>query len=456
MDISRITGSTGAHMAKQRDPAQGSEIPQGGPADSVVISGRPERKSRPKATVDEGAAPARTKATPDEGAAPARKKWTILQYSAADNNLESDMVQDVIDMEKVGSDNNTSLVVQIDRGKHPSEMSGAWRGCRRYFLNKSTGGNEITSPVLQDMGQVNMADPGTLKDFIVWGMKSYPAEHYILIISDHGDAWRGAIEDGSAGGDFMSMKKIGKALADARKETKQGIDIIGFDACLMAGAEVAYEIKDSGALMIASQESEGADGWPYTKILTEKVLQIIQQALISKITISPKELAVKIVRESAKEQETLPTMSAVDLAKMPEIGKASKELAARILATETPRQVLRDIAGETQSFDGLKDYYDFCERIVKSDSIKDGSLKKAAGAVMKSVSKAVVAEEHSDEYKGAHGLHIEIPSWGTTTEEYKGLAFARETNWHKAADSIADTKKPSKKTVTHDGWNVSP
>ena len=64
------------------------------------------------------------------------RKWTILQYSAADNNLYPWMQADVAEMERVGSDENTNLLVQIDHGR------GNNVGCQRLKLESdaSLGG----------------------------------------------------------------------------------------------------------------------------------------------------------------------------------------------------------------------------------------------------------------------------------------------------------------------------
>ena len=39
-----------------------------------------------------------------------------------------------------------------------------------------------------------MADKQTLIDFVTWGVKTYTADHYILILSDHGTGWPGGLD----------------------------------------------------------------------------------------------------------------------------------------------------------------------------------------------------------------------------------------------------------------------
>lgn len=246
-----------------------------------------------------------------------KKKWTVLLYSAADNNLETALVKDVAELESVGSSNEMNLVAQLDRGDRPSSLSGGWDGCKRFYLTKDDDRSTINSPALADLGQVNMSDPKVLSDFIQWGMKEFPAENYILIMSDHGAGWPGALQDISHN-DFASTPSLKDGIMDAEKKTGQKINIIGFDACLMASTEVAHELSNAGDFLVASQNTEGGDGWPYSKIFSDKVASKMQQALSSKLDVDPREVAKAMVNES-EGFPSISTLAAMDLAKMPEL-----------------------------------------------------------------------------------------------------------------------------------------
>ncbi len=379
-----------------------------------------------------------------------KAKWTILVYSAGDNNLEPDHVKDVIEMEKVGSSPALNIVVQLDRGEKPSSISGGWKGARRYLLLKDNDDKNINSPVLEDLGQINMSKPENLTDFIKWGMKNFPADHYMLIMSDHGEGWEGAMQDYSHSG-WMELPQIKKALVDAQRETGKKIDIIGFDACLMGEAEVAYELKDVGDYFVASEETEGAEGWPYQRILTPEVLEVLNSALIMKLNLSPRQLAGLVVRESAKNQEDLPTMSAVDLSKMDVLAKASKGFAKALIDTDTPSEVLKKLAifseafGQSQFGSEYKDYYDFCKKIVESKDITDVKLKTEAKKVMQALDEVIVAVESSKKYPNAHGLSIHLPSYGFRPwPHYRKLDFPEDTGWDEAIEAIGGIRHDKK------------
>ena len=367
----------------------------------------------------------------EQQAAP--KKWTIMHYSAADNNLTSYLVTDVNEMEKVGSTKNMNIVVQLDKGKD---------NCKRYYLEADNDMREINSPMIKDLGSTNMSDPKVLGEFISSTMKKYPAEHFALIISDHGGGWPGAVEDDSHNG-WMTTPDIQKGIELGEKDGGSKLDVIGFDACLMANTEVAYELKDNANYLVASEQTEGGNGWPYTPLLTPKTLQSVERALRSKLNITPEEFAKKIVDSAEDDQGTLPTMSAMDLTKMRPLAQAADGLAEAILKTDTPNSTLKSIAQKTQSFYGFKDQYHFAEQIVKNETITDDKLKTAAKGMMAAIDKAVVAEQHSSRYPNAHGLTAEIPSYGGVKSGYEDLKFRRDTNWAEAMNKIHDAGEPA-------------
>ena len=45
-----------------------------------------------------------------------------------------------------------------------------------------------------------MSDGATLVDFATWAMETYPADNYVLILSDHGMGWPGGWSDPAPGG----------------------------------------------------------------------------------------------------------------------------------------------------------------------------------------------------------------------------------------------------------------
>lgn len=362
-----------------------------------------------------------------------KKKWTILQYSAADNNLKSFMVDDIDEMEKVGSDANTNLVVQVDTG----------RQMRRILLQPDAN-KGIASPSIEETGAVDMGDPRTLAEFVEWGVKNFPAEHYMLVISDHGDNYKGACEDVSASS-WMSLREIHQGLADAEAKTGVKLDILGFDACNMAGAEVAYELKDRANYLIASEKTEGGAGWTYDQWLgggqrnswmSKSGAGDIQASLSRRVDCTPEQLARSLVAGTANYNDTIMTLSATDLGKMDQVKESLEEFSKAILATDTSVWKLKMVTWGTQSFEGHKDAYHFAERIAKHDGIEDQRLKAAATGLMSSIDAAVIEEQHHPSQANAHGLTLEIPAFWAPGREYKELDLPKETHWDEAQKQL--------------------
>ncbi|MEW6278212.1 MAG: clostripain-related cysteine peptidase [Candidatus Eremiobacterota bacterium] len=357
-------------------------------------------------------------------AAPATRKWTILQYSAADNNLQGFMVEDVDEMERVGSDQDTNLVVQLDTG----------RRMQRLLLQQNSQPG-VNSPAVEEAGSVNMSDPKTLADFIEWGIKNYPSEHVMLVLSDHGDGWKGALQDVSHGG-WMSLSEIKEGLAEAQRRTGKKIDILGFDACNMAATEVAYQLRDQAAYLVASEKTEGGAGWSYDSWLATGGLQAFKQQVSSRVDSTPAELASSIVRGAAAYNDVIPTLSASDLGKMGQVKDALEEFSKAILATDTSVWRLKRVVWGTQSFEGHKDAYHLAERVANHSKIQDDRLKNAARGLMQAIDDAVIEEQHHRSQDGAHGLTIEAPIFFAPGSDYKSLELSQDTHWDEASKQL--------------------
>ena len=199
------------------------------------------------------------------GGIQAPDSWTVLTFEIADTNLEPFMMEDVEEMGQVGSQPGFNLISFIDRAEGYTETPVLgipdWTGAKLLEI----GQGEATE--LFDYGHVNTGDPIVLQRFISESIKAYPAAHYSLIISDHGASWPGVGGDESADHDSLTLAEldqaIGAGLADAGVDK---LDLLGFDACLMATFEVASTMAAHADRMVASQELEPGHGWDYRSL----------------------------------------------------------------------------------------------------------------------------------------------------------------------------------------------
>jgi hypothetical protein len=265
---------------------------------------------------------------PEEGQ---KKKWLVILYSAGDNNLASFLHEDINELESVGSDESTHIVTIADQGK---QWNAAFKGAKVFYLKKDNNMSKINSPLLKNLGQVNTADPKFMASSIAEIIKKFPAEHIAIIIGDHGLGWEGAIEDNTHD-KFMSLPEIREALEEIYQKTGKRIDVLAFDACLMAMAEVGYELKNAVKYLVASEETEGGKGYSYNIIFSKAIkdaVSKIQQAALFKVNVDPEEFA-KIIVESAKEySDDVETISAVDLDKVNDLVSKLDEFAKLVIS----------------------------------------------------------------------------------------------------------------------------
>lgn len=115
-------------------------------------------------------------------------KWTFMVYMIGDNNIELSAINDFLEMAAVGSNNDVRIVVQFDRSSAHDTSYGDWTTTKRFYI--TSGMTPTAANALMDLGEVNMADPNSLRAFINWSTSSYPADRYALVLWAHGNGWR--------------------------------------------------------------------------------------------------------------------------------------------------------------------------------------------------------------------------------------------------------------------------
>jgi clostripain len=259
-----------------------------------------------------------------------KEKWTVMAYLNGDNNLEGDALRIFNELEKAGSTPYVNIVALIDRHPEFDSSDGNWASTRLYKIDKDDDLKNIHSTLLEEL-ELNMGDVKTLSWFIEKVMNLYPAEHYALILFDHGYGWEGISYDWSSNKDYLDMTELKEALSKAKSK----IDLLIFDACLMSMVEVAYQIKDYVNLMVASEAvkftetSPGLWGfavYPYTSTISK---------LMNNPNMNAKELAKIFIEEYAKLYEPIAvwaaTISALDLSQLDELADALDELALLLI-----------------------------------------------------------------------------------------------------------------------------
>ncbi|CAN5609444.1 hypothetical protein BH10BDE1_BH10BDE1_21540 [soil metagenome] len=229
------------------------------------------------------------------------KEWTVLVYMAGDNNLSPYALWDLDEMEgrfessrSAGSTLKTDLVVQLDT-EGPT-------GVRRLHVfqredipyiagtsvddYRSRTPHQISSPIIRLFSETGISkldsDQGArLQNFLEWGVREYPAEHYMVVVWGHGQGWTaeadprtgkfGGIMGDPEKGDSLSIPALRDALAKTVRDSLDGrpIDVYASDACLMQMSEVAYEIAPSARFIAGSAQVQTFVGLPYRRVMYE-------------------------------------------------------------------------------------------------------------------------------------------------------------------------------------------
>jgi len=371
---------------------------------------------------DSGSAPS---VTVDE---PAQKSWTIMVYLDGDNNLEGEAIDDFNEMETVGSDANINVVVLIDRINGYDASNGNWTGARYYFAEYDSNVNIINSTLLKSPGELNMGDPQTLEDFIIWSVTNFPALHYAVILWNHGSGWKypeyrslkAVAFDDTDGGDELTNTDLKEALEAALTFTGlTSIDVIGFDACLMQMAEIAYYLQDHADYVVASEETEPGWGWPYDMWLGD---------LAATPGMSPAELGRAMVQAYYDHDTWNDTLSSVDLSMMDNLASSVDIFASELITQET--SYLAEICGawaNSKEFwdEDYVDLYDFASLVATSEV--PVPLADAANDVTAAVDDAV--DFNMAHVSDSNGLSIYFPDSSYYSNSYDVLDFAIDTQW---------------------------
>ena len=139
------------------------------------------------------------------------------------------------------------------------------------YAQKDNDLNKVTSPVVEDLGKIDMGDYKNVAAFGNWAKARYPAKKYMLIVWDHGSGWlkrgKGIALDDEYKDVYGSPHHINTPQMGLMLKEMGGVDVYASDACLMQMAEVVYELKNYTKYIVGSEEIEAGDGYTYDLFL---------------------------------------------------------------------------------------------------------------------------------------------------------------------------------------------
>ncbi len=353
-------------------------------------------------------------AIPSNEPAPTMKEWTVMVYINGKNNLSEFGKKDLNEMEMVGSTSKMNIVVEL--GRELSDIT------ERYYVTKDKIPNRLSSEIIEYVYRTDIGDWKHLVDFASWSKKKYPAKRYMLVIWNHGDGWatsKGISYDDQTDNHIstpelgLAMKRIGK------------VDILAMDACLMQMAEVAFEVKDYADIIVASQETEPGNGYPYDKIL-KKMSRMTKK--------STEEIAKNIVTEYGKfyASNKKTTLSALKTSKLNDLSSLLNDWAGAAMQLEDKKPLIDAIkTTEKYAIDEYKDLGHFLTLV--GEKTQDSALIEKGEKINKFISEELIIANSSSR-ANSNGLAIYITTKGTH-EKYADLAWS-VNQWDEFLNSI--------------------
>ena len=202
--------------------------------------------------------------------------WTIFVYGHADHNLSNSLYMDMVEMSNAILGAHVKVIVRADwsSGREHLNTGTYYNSGTEYYSIEGNGAS--FSPYWTGTEQ-DSDDPDILATSIEYAFSSFPADHYGLVLWDHGGSWDGGfgLDEGDTpnnpfdDGDGLSINELQYAFSTAIDNlgwdttVEPPIDFLSFDTCLMMGNEVAYAFKDFTKIYIASAELDYGVGWDY-------------------------------------------------------------------------------------------------------------------------------------------------------------------------------------------------
>ena len=385
------------------------------------------------------------------GGEPVPRETTVMVYFLA-SDLTAGAIGNIEEMMRVGSTANMNVIIQTGGSKQtatepaedPNAMQAAgidWTRVQRYVVNKGS------LEQIEDLGAesedkpdpaIDMGHATTLAAFLQWGAVHYPAKHYILLLWDHGGGVNGGFGPDDITKSRISVATVGQVLEAA--STDQGVvfDVVGYDACLMANAEVAASLRAAASYMVASQDLVSSLSFAYEPFL---------EYVTTHPGASGAAIGTVIVDSFAEKMRAAKiepfTLSVVDLSKAQELSDATDGFAGALsgYTANTPanRAAWRQIAlARSRSLDwgtsaifeearDLVDMRDFVSRVVEGITTAiapDAGLTAAGARLEAAIDEAVVHEVSEGSDVAATGLSVYFPAILWT---YPGKRYTENT-----------------------------
>ena len=302
------------------------------------------------------------------------KEATYLFYMVGQNNLEESLEANISDM-KIGygkTDINANVLVYADTSSMPT-LSLIWKD----------NSGKVQQKTVETYPDQFSVDPEVMKKVIKDVFTRYPAERKGVTFSSHANGSLYTPNSVRKRAFGLEVNDSSMNITDMR-EALEGcpyLDVIMFDACMMANIETAYELKDQARYFLAAPNSIPIDGFPYDKALPH-LLKMDEDGLVRAA-----QAYMEHFRNNDVEWDDFVSISVADLSQMNALALYMDSL----FQDEAVRKHLMGVArDDLQMFEQPYKLYDYGEWV---DSI--GLSSPYVTKIRTALDEAVVYKEHN-------------------------------------------------------------
>ncbi|MCR5824006.1 MAG: hypothetical protein K6G60_06195 [Lachnospiraceae bacterium] len=277
--------------------------------------------------------------------------------------------------------------------------TGGCRTWRNYDISKKNISRyrikDGKLKLLEELESASMGEASTLKDFLEYCLINYPAEKAGLIFWDHGSGSNGGVcFDTLFDYDHLSISELDEALSFLYEKGIK-LDMVGFDACLMANYETVAVMSKYADHMIASEELEPGGGWDYGTVCTEYGSENFYEDMLDAYE-----------KKCLKAKKNYYTLAHIDLSLFGELEEAFEDFCENELsrnAAVSLRNVVQ-YADETMCFGGNGSSECYSDLIDLAMFAENNGNKDVADSV-----KNMVTLVCGEDRKGASGISFYYP-----------------------------------------------
>jgi hypothetical protein len=166
---------------------------------------------------------------------------------------------------------------------------------------------------------------------------------------------------------YVKDMELGSILFEFTQKLGRPIDVLGFDACKMAMAEICYEVRESVSIVVGSDEQVPKESWPYERLLRD----LARFPGMNASTLSTLIVSRYVEKYKVPGKNDRVSLSAMNLSGSDELAAATRRLvqAFEAVAGELPgkRRIFRARdASRTADDTSYIDFGVFCEELMES------------------------------------------------------------------------------------------